>query len=121
MREPRADFVVGPTDLGRAFGRSYGWGKRTLRRWWREQQEGGEVRVYREPLGEHWYYFTTRGVLARTMPAMRDLALVRRVEQLERDLDLALRRVEWLEGRTRLIAEGRRVDPGQRRAPSSGA
>ncbi len=94
---PAAKFVVGPAELAEFYGRSAQWARDTLRLWWREQQEGGEVRVFRRPWPgkpNAFVYYTTVATLQRIMPPARDVALVRKCEELERDLEVACRRLD---------------------------
>lgn len=91
--DPRGSQVLGPTAFGRLYDKSRDWARRQLQDWWEEQEAGGEMRVGRRPDGS---LFTTIAVVRRTHPAGRDMALVRRVEGLERDLTQAYRRLDAL-------------------------
>lgn len=112
-REPAASsMVVGRDALARMYGRGPAWAASILRQWWEEDERAGpaaERRVFRRKRnGGRPAYYTTLAALHRHMPPARDMALVRAVESLSRDLDFAARRltilqsrVEQLEAKTR--------------------
>lgn len=95
--EPGTDHIVGTYELARMYGRSPRWARMLLDRWYAEQEAGGEVRVvaYRDTRNR-LVLKTTRATLQRHMPPARDLQLVRKVEQIDRDLDFLATRIDRL-------------------------
>jgi hypothetical protein len=89
--KPDPSVVLGATALGRLFGKGDDWGRALLRSWHEEQARGGPVRVFKTPRGS---LATTLAVVHRELPPARDMALVRKVEQLERDVDFLTRRLD---------------------------
>lgn len=94
--KPGAAFVVGQRELARMYGKSEWWARCLMREWWKEQQEGGPVRVFRRPWNRGHALFTTLPVLQATMPPARDMKLVRALERAERDLDFAHKKIDEL-------------------------
>lgn len=92
---PDPSFVLGPTKLGRMFGKSRWWALRLLRTWWKEQQEGGPVRTFRVAGGGALR--TTTATVDLYMPRRRDEALERRLAGIEKDLGALVTRVADLE------------------------
>ena len=87
-------FVLGPSKLGKMFGRSRWWARRLLKTWWEEQQRGAPVRVF--PLGGGRLY-TTKATVEQYMPRRKDEALERRFAGIEKDLASAISRIADLE------------------------
>lgn len=109
--------LVSVTELARLLGCGRGTAREMLRRWWAEQQAGGEVRVVYMGTDKQGrpMLATTRAVLHSLVPMIRDEALVRRVEQLERDYEASLRkmlgRIENLERIVHALDPLRRIKP----------
>src|SRR5678815_3891575 len=102
MREldPGASITLSSVGVGERFNRSPLWARRLLKQWWDEQQAGGEVRVFRRQRRDgRWSFYTTLAVLQRTLPTARDMPLVRKVDELERSLESAMRRIGQLTDR----------------------
>jgi hypothetical protein len=96
-RQRTESFIVGATRLGELYKRSRRWGFNLLREWWRDQQDGGPVRVFRRKNGA---MYTTLTVLDMHMPrGRRDEVLERRLRHIDRDLDQVFTRLAELERR----------------------
>ena len=95
LREPSKQ-VVSTGEVAKRFGMSRDWALKLLRRWYREQQNGGEVRVFRTPGSGGQHFATTLAVLQRYAPAARDEYLYREVRRLNADLDVAAGRIDRL-------------------------
>jgi hypothetical protein len=89
MADLDPSFIVGPTKLGRLFGRSRWWARDRLLDWEDEQRRGGPVRVFRH--GRR--LFTTMAVVDCELPSRRDQRIERRFASLEKDVDEAFRRL----------------------------
>lgn len=109
----RGSQVIGLVELAKIYGKSHRWARSLLREWWQEQEQGGEVRVFRRPHVGGWAYFTTKAVLQRHMPPARDMALVRSVERLDKDLDFLTTRLNR-EIQDRMLLE-QRIEKLERR------
>lgn len=95
--DPRGAVLLSAGAVGKHFGRDRWWGLRLLRAWWKEQQEGGPVRVLRRGDVRPVLY-TTKMVLRNEAPRTGiDDALARRLTTLERDLEVAFARIAELE------------------------
>jgi hypothetical protein len=93
----RVSQVVGAGELARMYEKSRFWARAVLSRWYKEQQDGGEIRIiaHRDKRGR-LVLETTIGALMRSMPPARDEALVRKVDGIDKDLDFIARRTERL-------------------------
>lgn len=99
--------VVGAAKLARLYKTSWPTAKAQLVEWYEEQQKGGPVRVFKS--GKRLY--TTLAVIQRERPVGRDQYLVRKIEELENDLNVMARRIERLTSETKQeIAELRRMN-----------
>lgn len=90
------------------YGRSWKWARELLEEWLEEQEKNPNAprRVFRK--GKKAIY-TTIAALQREMPPARDMTLVRKVAELDRDLDLATERISRLEGELGRIRRTRGV------------
>jgi hypothetical protein len=82
--DPGTSYVVGRDELARRYRKGQRWARELLREWWREQQEGGPVRVFRRRTktgASRVSYFTTTTVLLRDMPPGRDEAVWRKIKE----------------------------------------
>lgn len=101
--------VVGVTKLAWMFDRSRDWAERLLEEWQAEDRAIGRTppRVFKQ--GKRGSLFTTMGVLHQYMPPGRDLALYRRMKDVEEGLEATNRRID------REIDERKREDESLRR------
>lgn len=98
--------VVGATRLAAMFDKSRHWAQRLMREWWREQEQGGPVRVFKRNEAKHhrsgravrsFRYYTTIAIVDTHMARRPDRALERRLRQLESDVSEAYARIAELE------------------------
>jgi len=105
-KPPDKSTIVGVSRLAEMFGESKYWARTKLKEWLAEQEKGGPVRVFCQ--GKKNELFTTIAVIYREHPSGRDMKLVRKVEELDRDLDHLVRRVDRLT--TELLNLTKRID-----------
>lgn len=101
--DPAGDQLVGPKLFARLFGRGYNWARDQLREWWEEEQVAGyagPVRTIRKRgPGGNLVVYTTRRAIARFAPPHRDEAMLRKLAELEKDMNAMARRIADLEER----------------------
>ena len=101
--------IVGVTKLAWMFDRSRDWAERLLAEWQEEDLAKGRMppRVFKQ--GKRGSLFTTMAIVHQYMPPGRDIALYRRMKDVEEGLEATNRRLD------REIEERKREDESLRR------
>lgn len=93
-RKRDSSALIGTVKLAKLYDRSRFWAWTLMKEWLTEQENGGPVRVLLRGKQRHMY--TTVAVLQRELPTARDQMLVRKVAELEKDLDTCVNRLNTL-------------------------
>lgn len=98
-----ASVVVGVTKLAWMYGKSRDWAESLLKEWHDQQRLGtGPVRVFQQ--GKRGSLFTTMAVIHASMPPGRDLALYKRMKDVEEEVREVQKRLD------REVLERKQVD-----------